>query len=133
MGVEGKTRQSLPHNEKNNQQGNASHFPDFLRLVEIHTDASNYHLRAVISKNNKPIMFYSFKLNAVQTGYTTTEKELLAIVKTLKDFKNILLGQDIKVYTDHKNITYKTHNSDRVMRWRLTIEDFSQRSLVTRT
>ena len=56
--------------------------------------------------------------------YTTTEKELLAIVKTLKEFKNILLGQDIKVYMDHKKLTYKTHNSARVMRWRLIFEAF---------
>ena len=60
----------------------------------------------------------------MQTRYTTTEKEHLTIVKTLKEFKNILLGQDIKVYTDHKNLMYKTHNSARVMCWRITIEEF---------
>ena len=53
-----------------------------------------------------------------------TEKELLAIVETLKEFKNILLGQKIRVYTDHKNLTYKAHNSARVMYQRLLIEEF---------
>ena len=99
-------------------------YPDFSKTFEIHTDASDYQLGAVISQEGKPIAFYSRKLNNAQTRYTTTEKELLAIVETLKEFKNILLGQKIKVFTDHKNLTYKTHNSARVMRWRLTIEEF---------
>ena len=99
-------------------------YPDFLRPFEIHTNTSNYQLGAVISQNKNPIVFYSHKLNTAQTRYITTEKEIIAIIKTLKEFKNILLGQDIKVYTDHKNRTYKTHNSARVMRWSLTIEEF---------
>ena len=99
-------------------------YPDFTKPFEVHTDASDYQLGSVISQNGRPVAFYSRKLNPAQTRYTTTEKELLAIVETLKEFKNILLGQEITVYTDHKNLTYKTHNSTRVMRWRLTIEEF---------
>ena len=82
-------------------------YPDFSKPFEIHTDASDYQLGLVISQNNKPIAFYSRKLNPAQTRYTTTEKELLAIVETLKEFKNILLGQQLRIYTDHKNLTYK--------------------------
>ena len=68
-------------------------------------DASNLQLGAVISQNDKPIAFYSRKLNQAQTRYTTTEKELLAIVETLKEFINILLGQKINVHTHHKKLT----------------------------
>ena len=100
-------------------------FPDFSKEFEIHTDASKLQLGACISQDGKPVAFYSRKLNHAQTRYTTTERELLSIVETLKEFRNILLGQKIKVHTDHENLTYKTFNSDRVMRWRLYIEEYS--------
>ena len=45
------------------------------------------------------------------------------MVATLKEFRNILLGHQITVYTDHKNLIYKCFNTERVMRWRLTLEE----------
>ena len=42
----------------------------------------------------------------------------------LKAFRNILLGHQITVYTDHKNIIYKNLNTEHVMRWRLILEEF---------
>ena len=98
--------------------------PDFTKPFEIHTDASKYQLGAVISQDAKPLAFYSRKLNDAQLNYTTTERELLAIVETLKEFRTLLLGQRIVVYTDHKNLTYKVFNTERVMRWRLIAEEF---------
>jgi RNase H-like domain found in reverse transcriptase/Integrase zinc binding domain len=100
-------------------------FPDFSQEFEIHTDASKLQLGACISQNGKPVAFYSRKLQPAQTRFTTTERELLSIVETLKEFRNILLGQKIKVHTDHENLAYKSFNSDRVMRWRLYIEEYS--------
>ena len=72
-----------------------------------------------------PIAFYSCKLNSAQRNYITTEQELLAIVETLKEFKNILLGQLIRVYTNHKILTYKNFNNARVIQWRMVIEDYA--------
>ena len=43
---------------------------------------------------------------------------------TLKEFCNIILGHQITVYTDHKNLTYKFFNTERVMRWSLILEEF---------
>ena len=61
-------------------------YPNFEEPFEIHTDASDMQLGAVISQKGKPIAFYLRKLLPAQTRYTTTEKELLLIVETLKEF-----------------------------------------------
>jgi DNA polymerase/3'-5' exonuclease PolX len=86
---------------------------------------ANYQLLGVvISQQGKPIAFFSCKLNPAQTCYTSTERELLSIVKTLKEYQNILLGHQIEVFTHHKNLVYKTFNTKRVMRWPLIIKEF---------
>eukprot|EP00804_Cyclotella_cryptica_P003876 CCRYP_015749-RA/>CCRYP_015749-RA protein AED:0.70 eAED:0.31 QI:0/-1/0/1/-1/0/1/0/188 len=62
----------------------------------------------------------------MQQKYSVTEIELLAIVETLKEFKGMLWGQKIKVYTDHKNHIQDALGltSDRVYRWRLLLEEY---------
>ena len=77
-------------------------FPDFNKKFHIFTDASKYQLGAVIMQDDKPIAFYSRKMNQAQQRYTTGEQELLSIVETLKEFKNILLGQQLVVHSDQK-------------------------------
>ena len=99
-------------------------YPNFNKPFDIYTDASHLQLGSVISQDGKPIAFYSRKLTDAQTRYTTTERELLAIVETLKEYHNILLGHEINVYTDHKNLTCKNITTERVMRWRLLLEEY---------
>jgi hypothetical protein len=99
-------------------------FSDFSKPFHIYTDASDKRLGAVITQDEKPIAFYSRKLNSAQQRYTTGEQELLSIVETLREFRNILLGYKIIVHTAHRKITYAKSTHDRVMRWRLLIEEF---------
>ena len=72
----------------------------------IHTDTSDVQLVTVVMQEVKPLAFYSWKLSKAQIHYTMTEKEFLSIVENLKEFQNILLGHEIEVFTDHKDITY---------------------------
>ena len=80
-------------------------YPDFSKVFEIYTDASSKQLGLVITQGNRPIAFFSRKLSIMQQKYSVTKIELLAIIETLKEFKGMLWGQQIKVYIDHKNLT----------------------------
>ncbi len=88
-------------------------------------------LGAVITQDNRPIAFFSRKLCKTQQKYSVTKIELLAIVETLKEFKGIMWGQNIKVYTDHKNLARDALGltSDRVHHWRLLLEEYAPKKV----
>ena len=86
----------------------------------------------MISQDNKPIVFYSRKLNTTQVNYTTTKRELSSIVSTLKEVTNILLGQQMKLYADNKNLTYKSYDAERIMRKQLILEEPSLKLICTK-
>ena len=77
---------------------------DYSLPFNIYTDASSRQLGAVITQRGGPIdiAFFSRKLSKTQRKYTVTELELLSIVEILKEFKGMLWGQTINIFTDHK-------------------------------
>jgi hypothetical protein len=99
-------------------------YPDYDKVFEVYTDASSTQLGSVITQSNRPLAFFSRKLSDTQRRYSVTEIELLAIVETLKEFKGMLWGQKLVVYTDHQNLMRDAlgPTSDRVYRWRLILE-----------
>ena len=101
-------------------------YPRFDQPFEVYTDTSEYPLGSVIVQKQQPLAFFSRTLSSAQKKYTTREQELLSVVETLKEFKNILFGYEVIVYTDHINLTHETllMLSDRVMRWRLLLEEY---------
>ena len=101
-------------------------YPDFDEEFKINTNARDFQSGAVISQNIKTITFYSKKVTNAKKSYTVSEKEMLGIFETLKEFRTILLRQRIIIYTDHKNLTWRIFNNYRVLRWILILEEYGR-------
>jgi hypothetical protein len=109
-------------------------YPDYTHGFEVYTDSSKIQLGALITQANRPLAFISRKLSSAQQKYSVTEQELLAIVETLKEFKGMRWGQQLTVYTDHKNLMQDALGltSKRMYCWRLLLEDMDPPSCISK-
>ncbi|CAM8902253.1 unnamed protein product [Rhodiola kirilowii] len=105
--------------------------PDWTQPFEIMCDASDYAVGAVLGQkvDKKPVVIYyaSRTLDVAQKNYSTTEKELLAVVFTLEKFRSYLLCTKVVVYSDHAAIRYlmtKKEAKPRLIRWILLLQEF---------
>ena len=106
-------------------------YPDFSKEFILTTDASNRGLGAVLSQGpigkDLPVAYASRSLSSAEIHYTTTEKELLAIVWSVKYFRPYLFGRRFKIVSDHKPLVWVMNVKDpgsRLMRWRIQLAEY---------
>ncbi|GJT34548.1 reverse transcriptase domain-containing protein [Tanacetum coccineum] len=79
------------------------------------------------TKHFQPIHYASKTMTDAQAHYTTTEKELLAVVYAFKKFLSYLVLLKTIVYTDHSALKYllaKQYANPRLLRWILLLQEF---------
>ena len=84
-------------------------------------------LRQHIEGKSAVIHYASRTLDEAQKNYTTTEKELLAIVLALEKFRSYLIGSKVIVYTDLsalKHLLGKRESKPRLIQWILLLQEF---------
>nr|GFD06945.1 reverse transcriptase domain-containing protein [Tanacetum cinerariifolium] len=84
--------------------------PNWDKRFELMCDASDYAIGAVlgqrIEKHFWPIHYASKTMNQAEANYTTTEKEMLAVVYAFEKFRSYLIMNKSIVYTDHSALKY---------------------------
>lgn len=104
-------------------------FPNFDKDFILRTDASGFALGAILSNfDDKPIAYASKTLNNAEKNYSTIEKELLAIVWSIKHFRPYLFGRHFKILTDHRPLVYLfslNEPSSRLTKFRLQLEEYN--------
>ncbi|CAM8994459.1 unnamed protein product [Rhodiola kirilowii] len=105
--------------------------PNWDLPFELMCDASDYAIGTVlgqrVDKKLHAIHYTSKVLNGAQMNYSTTEKELLAIVYAFDKFRPYLVGSKTIVFTDHAAIKYllsKKDSKPRLIRWILLLQEF---------
>ncbi|CAL2246946.1 unnamed protein product [Prunus armeniaca] len=105
--------------------------PNWSLPFELMCDASDYAVGAVLGQrvNKVPYVIYyaSRTLNDAQLNYSTTKKELLAVVFALEKFRSYLIGTKVIVFSDHPALKYLLTKKDakpRLIRWILLLQEF---------
>ncbi|GJS25495.1 reverse transcriptase domain-containing protein [Tanacetum coccineum] len=90
--------------------------PIWMLTFEIMCDASDYAIGAVlgqrIEKHFRPIHYASKTMTEAESNYTTTEKEMLAVVYAFEKFRSYLIMNKSVVYTDHSALKYLFNKKD---------------------
>nr|GFA89462.1 reverse transcriptase domain-containing protein [Tanacetum cinerariifolium] len=105
--------------------------PDWNLSFELMCDASDYVIDVVLGqrkmKHFQPIHYASKTMTEAQIYYTTTEKEMLAVVYAFEKFWPYLVLSKSIVYTDHSALKYLLNKQDskpRLLRWVLLLQEF---------
>nr|GFA83671.1 reverse transcriptase domain-containing protein [Tanacetum cinerariifolium] len=102
--------------------------PDWDIPFELMCDASDFAIGAVLGqrqdKHFRPIHYASKTMTEAESNYTTTEKEMLAVVYAFEKFRSYLIMNKSIVYTDHSALKYKFAKKDskaRLLLWVLLL------------
>ncbi|GJV58600.1 reverse transcriptase domain-containing protein [Tanacetum coccineum] len=86
-------------------------------------------------KHFRPIHYASKTMNEAESHYTTTEKEMLAVVYAFEKFQSYLILNKSIVYTDHYALKYlfaKKDSMARLLRWVLLLQEFKFKVIDTK-
>ncbi|KFD60559.1 hypothetical protein M514_27263 [Trichuris suis] len=100
--------------------------PDCAVEFDLFTDASQHGLGAILEQRNHVIAYASRVLRPAERNYSVIEKECLAIVFAVKQFRHYLLGSRFTIHTDHRPLQWLQEQKmeGKIARWALALQEF---------
>ena len=107
--------------------------PNFDLPFKLETDASDFGIGAVLSQQFdneniwRPVAYYAKHMSKAERNYGTSEKELLAVVKSIENFKQYLYGREFTLVTDHQPLIWlmtMKNPAARLARWITRMEQY---------
>jgi hypothetical protein len=83
-------------------------FPYFGKTFQVRCDASGFSLGPVLNEDNRPVAYFSDKLNDAKRNYYTYDKEFYAIIQALNKWRNYLVLKEFILYNDNHALQFVT-------------------------
>ena len=80
--------------------------PDFSKTFQVRCDPSGFPIGVVLGQDNKPIAYFSEKLNEAKIKYSTYDKEFYADIQALKKWRHYLVPKEFVMYRDNHALKF---------------------------
>jgi hypothetical protein len=84
--------------------------PDFKKTFQVKCDASGFSIGAVLIQDDRPIKYFSEKLNEAKVKYSTYDKEFYAVIQALKKWRHYLVNKEFVFYNDNHALQFMTQH-----------------------
>jgi hypothetical protein len=94
----------------------------------VRCDASGVAICVVLSQDNKPIGYFSEKMNGTKRNYSTYDKEFYAIIQALEKWRHHLIPKEFVLYSDNQTLQFITRHeklNQRHAKWVEFMQNFS--------